>query len=113
MRLRLDLTRDTITPFLAYAAISARQDWEDTVIDVGVEALEYAKANAPWDDRTGAARDGLDVAIDTPGDDIVLTMFHTVEYGKWLETIKAGQYAIIMPTLEIYGQEIKKRLEGG
>lgn len=106
------IRRDTITPFLAVAAISSRQGWEDTILDVGVEALAWAKANAPWDDRTGAARAGLDVDVDSSRNDITLTLFHTVDYGEWLETRWSGRYAIIMPTLEKFGPEIKRRLEG-
>ncbi|MGX9924108.1 hypothetical protein ACWIG4_30140 [Streptomyces sp. NPDC002248] len=98
---------------LGVAAVErTKHNWADTVLDVGVEALEYAKANAPWEDRTGDARDGLDVDVDDSGNTIVLSLFHTVDYGQWLETIQNGRFAIIMPTLEIYGQEIKRRIEG-
>lgn len=103
--------RDGMSAQIAIAAIRTEQSWEDTVLDVAVEALDYAKTAAPWADRTGAAREGLDVDVDKVSGEIVLTMFHTVEYGQWLETIQAGQLAIIMPTLELYGPEIKRRIE--
>lgn len=106
------LVRDGMSASLAVAAINARQGWEDTVIEVAEEALAFAKEQASWVDRTGEARAGLDVDVDTPGDDIVLTLFHTVDYGQWLETIQSGKYAVIMPTLELYGPEIKRRIEG-
>lgn len=107
------ITANSMSAFLAVAAVNARNDWEDTVLEVAQEALQFAKDQASWADRTGNARSGLDVDVDTPGDDIVLTLFHTVEYGQWLETIQAGRFAIIMPTLELYGDEIKRRIEGG
>lgn len=79
---------------------------EEEMLHVAIEALEYAKENAPWNDRTGDARRGLDVHVEWDGLSIVLSMFHTVSYGQWLETIQSGSYAIIMPTLEIYAERI-------
>lgn len=107
------MIRDTMTRAIAISAAHAKQDWQDTVLEVAQEALEFAKEQAPWQDRTGDAREGLDVDVDTPGDEIVLTMFHTVDYGEWLETIQNGRYSVIMPTLELYGPEIKRRIQGG
>lgn len=106
-------TQNTLSRSLAMAAVTAQQDWQDTVLEVAQEALEFAKEQAPWFDRTGDAREGLDVDVDSPGDQIVLTMFHTVDYGEWLETIQNGRYSVIMPTLELFGPEIKRRIEGG
>lgn len=102
-----------MTGILAVAAVRAEQDWQDTVLEVAEEALQFAKEQASWEDRTGDAREGLDIDVDTPGREIVLTLFHTVEYGQWLETIQSGRFAVIMPTLELYGPEIKRRIEGG
>lgn len=97
---------------VAVAAVRAQEGWEDTVLEVAQEALDFAKQQAPWTDRTGNARSGLDVDVDGDRQEIVLTMFHTVDYGQWLETIQNGNLAVIMPTLELYGPEIKRRIEG-
>lgn len=70
------------------------------------EVLSYAQDNAPWSDRTGAAREGLDVDVSSQGNQIFLELFHTVEHGQWLEVIQNGRYAIIMPTLEVFAAEI-------
>ena len=107
----LVISRNTMSAAIALAIIDTQQYWDEVVLDVGVEALEYAKANAPWTDRTGMAREGLDVDVDTTGQQITLTMYHTMDYGQWLETSQGGRLAIIMPTLEKYGQEIKRRIE--
>lgn len=73
----------------------------------GKEKVEgYAKENAPWDDRTGDARQGLTADLSEDNGEIVLTLAHSVEYGVWLETIEDGNFAIIMPTLEALGPEI-------
>lgn len=75
--------------------------------------LDDAKANAPWADRTGAAREGLEVDVDNEGGEVVVTLMHTVEYGIWLETIQSGRFAIIMPTLEKYAVEVQKAVAEG
>lgn len=77
-------------------------DAQQAFEDAADEILAYAQATAPWSDRTGDARSGLDVSVETAGNEVILTLFHTVEYGQWLETIQNGEFAIIMPTLELY-----------
>lgn len=59
-----------------------------------------ARQNAPWQDRTGDARDGLTVqTLKTPDGIVSMVLFHTVEYGKWLELIQNGRFAVIERTL--------------
>lgn len=71
----------------------AAQQWAQEIRD-------WAQDNAPWEDRTGDARAGLDVEVDQHGTVIDIVLFHTVDYGQWLETIQSGRFATIMPTLE-------------
>jgi len=85
----------------------------DRAEEVAQEMLADAKANAPWDDRTGIAREGLDVDVSKEGGDIVITLFHTAEYGIWLELIQSGRFAIIMPTIEKYASEIHHAVAEG
>ena len=85
-----------------------------------------ARENAVWEDRTGNARGGLFFAVDGFGlesitgevtpeaksemsdvavesgdkDTLIITLGHTVFYGKFLETSNGGRYAIIMSTME-------------
>jgi len=66
------------------------------------EILGHAREDAPWEDRTGDARRGLDTKVVNDHGEVVLTLFHTVEYGLWLEVIQNGRFATIMPTLEQY-----------
>lgn len=79
---------------------------EDDFAAAASEVEDYAQSNAPWEDRTGAAREGLTVTVDRQGDEIVLELAHSVDYGQWLETIQAGRFAIIMPTLEALAPRI-------
>ena len=59
-----------------------------------------AKANAPWTDRTAAARQGLTGLAVKAATGVTLYLFHTVFYGIFLELKNAGRYAVIMRTME-------------
>jgi len=90
---------DQLSTGLTSEAEEAFLEWAPTV-------LEYAQFNAPWTDRTGAARDGLDVEVYEEDGEIVLDLFHTVDHGYWLEIIQNGRFATIMPTLETFAGQI-------
>jgi hypothetical protein len=92
----------------------------------GQSIQDEARENALWEDRTANARGGLffavdgfdlgtitgevspeakaemsDVAIES-GDaqTLIITLGHTVFYGKFLELSNGGRYAIVMSTIE-------------
>jgi len=55
---------------------------------------------APWEDRTGHARQGLHGgAVDT-GEAIVAYVAHSVDYGVYLELAMQQRYAILEPTVK-------------
>lgn len=62
----------------------------------------YAKANAPWTDRTGNARQGLTARAFKTATAVTLMLWHSMEYGIWLEVKNDGRFAIILPTLEAH-----------
>lgn len=65
---------------------------------------EWAKANAPWTDRTGTARRTLHSEVADAGSILAqITLAHGVDYGVWLEIAHGGQYAIIAPTIDFWG----------
>lgn len=92
----------------------------------GQSIQDEARNEAIWDDRTGNARSGLFFAVDGFGldpligevspeaksemDDVaiesgdantlIVTLGHTVFYGKFLELSNGGKYAIILTTIE-------------
>lgn len=71
----------------------------------------HMKTKAPWTDRTTNARNGLAataVKFGKTSFGIVLT--HAVEYGIYLETIKSGKYAIIMPSVQLYAPKVIRTL---
>lgn len=67
-----------------------------------VQVEAYAKSHAPWDDRTGDARRSIYTEVDNIDGQVSIYLSHGVEYGKWLELIQNGRFAIIMKTLERY-----------
>lgn len=71
----------------------------------------YAKANAPWTDRTGNARQSLFTATEIARDMVTLYLSHGMEYGVFLELCNSGRYAIVLPTLEAHYGPIKSALD--
>jgi len=59
-----------------------------------------AQQNAPWQDRTGNARQGLHAGAYLTAGMIVLYLAHSMEYGVFLEKARAGRYAILKPTMD-------------
>ena len=64
------------------------------------EAL--AKSMAPWNDQTGAARQGLRTQVTKSAAGATLYLIHSVFYGVYLElgTSRMGPRPVIQPTLE-------------
>lgn len=90
-------------------------DWdviaEQAFQEASEELLQAAQRDAPWEDRSGDARDGLRVSVENIKGEVVLTLFHTIEYGLWLEVIQNGRFATIMPTLERYASKVMRNAE--
>ena len=71
----------------------------------------WMKSNAPWTDRTTAARNGLHaVASHTPRQ-FELILAHAVSYGIWLEVCNSGRYQIILPALRQASRELQQLLD--
>lgn len=79
---------------------------------LAADILAYARENAPWEDVTGDAREGLDVEVRKDGDGIHFILFHTMEYGVYLENDNGGAFATVIPTLEHFAEEMSGRLWG-
>ena len=106
------IIHDGIGPVLAYMVIHTGVAVTEAMMEGASEVEAYAKANAPWSDRTGAARQGLTADVYEEFGEIVLELSHSVEYGVWLELIQNGNFAIIMPTLETLGPKIIMQAAG-
>ena len=97
----------TRPPSLLYAALD---NYEEMVLRA-VEALgnyyapvleSYAKANAPWKNQTGNARQGLFGLAERGPEVVTIYLSHGVYYGIYLETRWGGRYAIIMPAIQAH-----------
>lgn len=68
---------------------------------LAAEMQSYAQENAPWEDRTGDARDRLQAYVvhDDNAETSTIWLAHGVDYGSALETMRGGELAIIMPTI--------------
>ena len=66
----------------------------------------WLKTNAPWTDRTSAARTGLITLPFNSGNQHELLMAYSVYYGIWLEIANSGRYAIITPGMRIVGAKV-------
>lgn len=71
----------------------------------------HMKVNAPWQDQTGNARQGLGAEAFDEGDNMGIVLYHQAPYGIWLEVKNSGEYAIIDPTIEVMGPEVMRALE--
>ena len=70
------------------------------------------KINAPWNDDTGNARQGLGARAFSEENNHGIVLFHSVAYGICLEVRWNGRYAIILPTIEAYGPQIMDQCKG-
>lgn len=70
----------------------------------------WLKQNAPWTDRTSAARTGLSAVAFSVGTVHEIIMAYSVYYGIWLEVANSGKYAIINPAQRIVGNKIMNDL---
>jgi hypothetical protein len=66
----------------------------------------YAQANAPWNDHTSNARQGLTGVAEVAEELVTVYLYHGMDYGKWLELKNGGKYAIINAALQAHYGEI-------
>lgn len=75
------------------------------------EMEQYAKANAPWTDRTGDARERLHATVEETGPIGTIVLAHGVDYGIWLEIANGGRYSIIPQTIDVFGPRVMRSLQ--
>lgn len=72
----------------------------------------WAKQNAPWTDRTGAARQRLTgKAYWQDSNIVVAAIAHQVDYGIWLELAHQRKYAILEKALDEHKGEIEDAIK--
>jgi len=72
------------------------------------QAVNYARTNAPWTDRTTNARNGLFARAERDAPVYRIIIGHSVPYGVWLEVRWSGRYAILRPTVDHEGPELMR-----
>lgn len=97
---------NTLTPHLFALPFAVKAGLHNYTSKMAKEVEEYARDNAPWEDRTGDARAGLTAESEDDFPVFKIHLFHTVDYGIWLEIRWDGRFAIIQPTLEHFGPQI-------
>ena len=75
------------------------------------EMEQYAKANAPWTDRTGDARERLHATVEETGPIGTIVLSHGVDYGIWLEVANQGRFSIIPETIDAFGPRVMRSLQ--
>lgn len=77
----------------------------------GARGTGVMKSDAPWTDRTGAARAGLHTEVETSDTKYTIVFAHSVSYGIWLEVANSGNYQVIMPSVHKVGQQVMSDLD--
>ncbi len=100
VRVKAHFDYDTLSPSLK--TLLPRIDAAVDLVFDQYEAIAetHARTNAPWQDQTGNARQGLFAQHDAEA--MVkheLTIYGTMPYTFWLEVRWSGKYAIIGPTM--------------
>lgn len=72
----------------------------------------YAKVNAPWTNRTGAARASLTGVSSVAGASGEITISHGVDYGIWLEVAHGRVWGIIPQAIQSTVADLQGRLSG-
>ena len=72
----------------------------------------FARQNAPWTDRTGNARNGLNARSFHEGNTHGIRIAHSMPYGIWLEIRHEGRFANIEPTVKEMGKQYMDALRG-
>lgn len=105
--------KDTLRPNLATFMVRAEAATAVLVEHMVDKVEKYAQEHAPWEDDSGAARRGLTAKYHFSGGHHTISLYHTVDYGIWLEIKNSGEYAIIVPTLEVMGPRIMREIQSG
>lgn len=102
---------DGITPALKTAKERTLRAANAAAQSMAPEVENYAKINAPWNDQTGNARNGLAARAYQDRDEVGIVIYHQVSYGIWLETRFGGKNAIIEPTIQAMSPKVMARFD--
>lgn len=72
--------------------------------------VDHMKANHPWENRTHDAEKGLRGHVVHTQGRSVIWIGHGVHYGIWLEIMQGGRFAIVLPTLMLFGPRVNGQI---
>lgn len=105
-------TSDTLTHGLTWFKANVEAELSNTLEDFARECEQYMKEEAPWEDRSGDAREGLNASRYEKGNTQGIELAHGVYYGRFLEFRFGGRDAIIIPTMEVMGPRMMAATRG-
>lgn len=105
-------TSDTLTHGLTWFKANVEAELSRELDDFAKECEQYMKDEAPWEDRTGDARNGLNATRYENGSVQGILLAHGVYYGRFLEFRFEGRDAIIRPTMDVMGPRMMQATSG-
>lgn len=112
MGFKWEVPPDAVFPQMAAQYTQAIfQSGRRVAYDRAEDIEAWCKANAPWQDRTGDARERLHATVEETGPIGTIVIAHGVEYGIWLEIAHQGRYAIIAPAIDYWGPVVMRDLQ--
>lgn len=106
MRWRVTPTEAFVPGMAAYSA-AIRRGVRAIADRYAAEIEAYMKDNAIWTDRTANARQTMATEVFQVTEDMVrIVLAHGMNYGIFLELAYSGKYAIIGPTIDVFGPRI-------
>ena len=102
---------DLFGPALFVMGTALVENVNRTLYQTAGDIEDWMKQNAPWSDRTTDAREGLTASATEHPTHPYITVYHTVDYGVWLEIRWNGRYAILVPAIEHWGPEVMQNLK--
>lgn len=104
---------DQIIPFLKAMPEDLLAYMEEILQESTDEITQWMQQNAPWEDRTGAARASLWSDVETSAAHIVrLVMAYGPEiaYSRYLEDMQMGRFSILTPAMEHWFPILSERV---
>lgn len=98
--------RDAFGRFMVSPLKHKQREIEQAIEAREQEMIEWMRDNATWQDQTGRARLLLDVATSVRATTVLVKFKHGVYYGKYLEKVSGGYFAILGKAVDYWLPEL-------
>jgi hypothetical protein len=92
-----------------YFLIEKKAELEAALLAMLPEITAWMKENAPWEDRTGKARESLRAEFSRRAKVYVVLHFRygdNIDYATYLENMQAGRFSILPKTMDYWQPRI-------